>query len=935
MHIQVILTLCLIAVTAQAADQPSVDYSRDVKPILQERCFACHGGLKQKGGLRLDTGELIRKGGESGAAVTVGKIEESPLLERITSDDEFTRMPPEGDPLTAKQIATIKAWISGGAKSPADEQQEADPKSHWAFQRPVRAAVPTVKRTVWVRNEIDAFLAAQHESRGLRPVGPAEKQVLLRRVYLDLIGVPPSREELRAFLAEDADDAYEMVVNRLLDSPQYGERWGRHWMDVWRYSDWYGRRKVPDVLNSYAQIWRWRDWIVRSLNEDKGYNRMVMEMLAADEIAPGDDTNVVATGFIIRNFYRWNYNTWMKDNVEHTGKAFLGLTLNCCHCHDHKYDPIENEEYFRFRAFFEPIEIRQDRSPGEPDPGLYPKYSYGKSYKPITSGMVRIVDEKLDAKTFVYTGGEARNVIKGKPPVVAAVPAILGGDRLEIEPVNLPPEAWYPGLRPFVQQEEIARREADLAAVKPIYKKAQELLAQAEQKLSAAEERANQQQNEQTLAAVKTARTGVEIAKLTMQVDQTNLARAEAELAAVNARIHADMAKYKGKAGDPQAAAKAASKAERLATLETARLANARAERTLAQGKAKPAGDAKQQQALKAAEKAVATTKAAVDNAAAALPKESEKYTLFSPQYHKQSTGRRAGLARWLGNRNNPLTARVAVNHIWLRHFGRAIVKSTANFGRSGDAPTHPQLLDWLAVELMDNNWSMKHIHRLIVTSNAYRMRSHVTRKDQPNLKIDQDNVSLWKFNSSRMEAEMIRDSILSVAGSLDKTIGGKEIAQAQGLVVLRRSLYFEHHGEGRMQFLDLFDAADPCDCYRRSTSVRPQQALAMSNSELVLREGRLLARRLTEQLGPTADDTERVTAAFRQVLSRQPTAAELEASTRFLKSQRDFFATAKKEELAAATKESKVPPATDVDLRAFENLVQALFSHNDFVTIR
>ena len=184
-------------------------------------------------------------------------------------------------------------------------------------------------------------------------------------------------------------------------------------MDVWRYSDWYGRRAVPDVLNSYAQIWRWRDWIVRSLNDDKGYDRMVREMLAADELAPADDDDLVATGFLVRNFYRWNYNNWMQDNVEHTGKAFLGLTFNCCHCHDHKYDPITQEEYFRFRAVFEPLELRHDRVPGEPDPGPFPKYDYGTAYKPITSGMVRVFDEKLDAKTFFYTGGDERNVVDG------------------------------------------------------------------------------------------------------------------------------------------------------------------------------------------------------------------------------------------------------------------------------------------------------------------------------------------------------------------------------------------------------------------------------------------------------------------------------------------------------------------------------------------
>ncbi len=250
----------------------------------------------------------------------------------------------------------------------------------------------------------------------------ATKRELIRRVTLDLIGLPPTREETLMFLGDHSADAYERLVDRLLARPEYGERWGRHWMDVWRYSDWYGRRAVPDVMNSYPQIWRWRDWIVRSLNEDKGYDRMLMEMVAADELCPTDDANVVATGFIVRNWYKWNYETWMKDCVEHTGKAFLGLTLNCAHCHDHKFDPITQEDYFRFRAFFEPLELRHDRVRGEADPGPFKKYVYAESYGPIKSGAIRIFDEKLDAQTFMFSGGDARNRIEGKPPVDCGPP---------------------------------------------------------------------------------------------------------------------------------------------------------------------------------------------------------------------------------------------------------------------------------------------------------------------------------------------------------------------------------------------------------------------------------------------------------------------------------------------------------------------------------
>ena len=934
------LTTLLAMLLASPAIAAEVDYLRDVKPLLRNKCYACHGALKQEGGLRLDTAAKSRQGGDSGAAVVPNELARSLLLERIISADESIRMPQETGPLSAQEVGILKAWIEQGAPAPAGEQPESDPRQHWAFRPLVLPTIPPVHNTTWVRNPVDAFIAAEHERRGLTPNPPANASQLLRRVYIDLIGVPPTRDQLRAFLADTSEQAYLRAVDQLLASPHYGERWGRHWMDVWRYSDWYGRRGVPDVLNSYGQIWRWRDWIVRSLNEDKGYDRMVMEMLAADEITPADDDNIVATGFVVRNFYRWNYNTWMKDQIEHTGKAFLGLTLNCCHCHDHKYDPITNEEYFRFRAFFEPIEIRQDRVPGEPDPGPYPKYEYAKSYKPITSGMVRIMDEKLAAETFVYTGGESRNVVPGKPAVTPGGPAILGGDELVIERVNLPPEVWYPGLRPFVQHEEIAKRETELTNV-------QSTLEKARQSLAAAESKADR-----------------ELAQLMLVVEQANLRRAEAELQAIRARIHADRVRYQGESGDVAVVSNQASKAERRAALETAHVQLAQAERALVVARRQSDTDEKARAELQKATQQRDAAMSMVETAQQELEKESAEYTPLSPQYPKQSSGRRTALARWITSRTNPLPPRVAVNHIWLRHFGQALVESTENLGLNGARPTHPELLDWLAFQLTQPSlepaaqpepagvWQMKRIHRLIVTSNAYRMRSGTSGLDHPNYQLDRDNRYLWRFKTARMEAEAIRDSILHASGQLDYTIGGKEIDQEKGMTVPRRSIYFEHHGEGRMQILDLFDAANPIDCYRRSTSVRPQQALVMANSALALRQGRLLARKLERELGEgemgKSEDKELgrkgdevfITAAFEQLLTRKPTTAELETSISFLRRQVELFGRLGAEKLAAeeSTGESENRPlaaSTNLVTRARENLVQALFSHSDFVTVR
>jgi hypothetical protein len=901
-HLAVAAVLLLSAGPLRADE--NVDYLRDIKPILKARCFACHGALKQKGKLRLDTAELMRKGGRHGPAVVAGDPARSLLVERVLDKEESSRMPAEGKPLSERQIALLKAWISQGAKAPAGEKAEADPRSHWAFRKPVRPGVPKIAVPDWGRNPIDAFLAQEHGRRGLKPNGPAERHVLLRRVYLDLIGLPPTRKELHAFLADSSADAYEKVVDRLLASPQYAERWARHWMDVWRYSDWYGRRAVSDVLFSYPMIWRWRDWIVRSIDQDKGYDRMIEEMLAADEIAPTDDAILPATGFIVRNCFRWNYNQWMKDMVEHTGKAFLGLTLNCCHCHDHKYDPISQEEYFKFRAFFEPLELRHDRVPGEPDPGPHQKYVYGQVSKPIQSGMVRVFDERLDAKTFMYSGGDHRNVIKGKPPIPPGVPDILGGEGFKVEPVTLPPSASYPGLKPFVQKEEIAKREKEVAATEKAFQAA----------------RANSAREE----------GGLRIAEIQLQA-------ARSELAAIKVRIAADLARYMNH-DEPRATqqAKAASKAERQARLDNALVAQAKAEEALAAARRRATADPKGKAEAAQKEKQLAAAVQAVKNLRAALAGDSVAYTPLSPSYPSKSSGRRTALACWLASKENPLTARVAVNYIWAWHFGKPIVPTTFDFGRNGKPPSHPELLDWLAVEFMANGWHMKPIHRLIVTSSAYRMRS-TPGKDNPNLALDRDNRFLWHYPVGRMEAEVVRDSILYVAGELDLAQGGPEIPHEQGLTSRRRSIYFAHHGEARMQFLELFDAASACDAYKRTMSVLPQQALALGNSELSLRQGRFLARRLWDDIQKeksprqNSEDTF-IAAVFEQVLCRSPSAAEKAASAAFLARQMKLF---RDSGLKGTIPSPNDGPATEPAMRARENLVHALLNHNDFVTIR
>jgi len=984
------ISMIVLGTHLAAGPAESVDYVREIKPLLKARCYACHGALKQQAELRLDTGEAVRRGGKHGAVVLTSEVAKSPLLLRVTSTNSDERMPAEGEALTPEQIAWLRNWIDQGAPSPPNEKPEPDPREHWAFRPPLRPPVPQTRGSSFpIRNPIDAFLGAELEKHGLAPAPEATKEVLLRRVSIDLIGLPPTREQLHHFLADTAPDAFEQAVHRLLCSPQYAERWTRHWMDIWRYADWYGRRHVPDVWNSAPQVWRWRDWIVRSLNADKGYDRMLVEMVAADEVAPEDEEARSATGFLVRNWYALNPNQWMRDIVEHTGKAFLGLTFNCAHCHDHKYDPISQRDYFRFRAFFEPLQLRQDWVEGEPNPGPFQKYEYSTTRKVVTNGRVSVFDESLDAKTFLYLRGDERSFPEGKPFVEPAMPGFLRGDALKPQRLNLPSVVQYPGLKPFIQQVETQQREQVLATAKNALSEAQEALHEARNQLDGAD-------TTNTVATRAKALADVLVAEASVLNKSNRLAVAQADLDAIRARIKADESRFssthanqiekihsdKSDSGGPKTAidqplltpatadelAADASRAERLLALRQAEAKLAESETALALLQAEHAlgaerrgiegaGEKKEDQSkaeatLKKLQEQCATARKGIEAAQAALQTNSSTYTPLSPVYPVQSTGRRRALAGWMTSRDNPLTARVAVNHIWMRHFHAPLVASVFDFGRNGAQPTHPELLDWLAVEFMEHGWSMKHLHRLIVTSRAYRrssaesslsppleeragerrptqvtsirglapdgeMEQSLLRSAATNKKLDPENRYLWRMNPGQMEAEVLRDSILFLADELDFATVGYPLPNADAERSRHRSLYFECFPEpnGQSQFAEIFDAPNPTECYRRSQTIVPQQALALANSKLSQDRSRALARRLAINLPADSAGAEVgfVIAAYEQILTRQPTQQELGAC-------RDFL---------AKQSGSSDPNAARV------SLIHVLFNHNDFVTIR
>jgi chemotaxis protein histidine kinase CheA len=1081
-----VLALAILFPGGPARAAEPVDYLRSIKPVLAARCYACHGALQQKAKFRLDTVALMKKGGTTGPAIVPGKSAGSLLVAHVTASNGNSRMPPasEGEGLKPAEIAAIIAWIDQGAAGPADEKPETDPKEHWAFKTPVRPPVP---KSV-LANPIDAFLDAEREKHSLTAAPPADRRLLLRRLYLDLTGLPPTLAAQEAFLKESATKpqaAYEAVVDKLLASPQYGERWGRHWLDVWRYSDCWGLG--AEVRNSQKHIWHWRDWVIEALNADKGYDRMAREMLAADELAPTDESAIRATGFLARQYFIFNRNTWLEETVEHTGKAFLGLTLNCAKCHDHKFDPIAQQDFYRFRAFFEPYQVRADMAPGETD--------FARD------GIPRAFDCNLDAPTYLFVRGDEKNPRKDKP-LPPGVPAILAFDKLDITPVKLPPDAHSPGLRASVLDNYLRTAEKQVVTARAELVKARAALAAAEKKGPApivkdelptadrpvvrddftrenpdlwemksgawkyegsklkqtkdGSERAvlrlkvkppadfqahfrfvptggqmwksvgltfdvadgnealvylsavaggpklqvsykqgadyvyppngahardvkigeaqdvtvrvrgpliNVAVNGQHALAyrlpvprkpgalelitfdataefsafelsalpfdVKLVETSAPASapaapqtiaqlRLAVTVAEKALAAAELQPAALKARAAAERAKYRQPpAADVKELAKVAARAEKQAAAAAAEEALVRAELADAQ---KIADSAKK----------LATAKEALAKAKKDLENPGEGYTplrgaLKTPENNLESevsrnkpfpaisTGRRSALAKWLTDARNPLTARVAVNHIWARHFGRPLVATVFDFGRKGAPPTHPELLDWLAVEFMEKGWSMKQLHRLIVTSAAYQMTSSAAASPA-NVAADAENRYYWRMNPVRMEAQVVRDSLLALSGDIDLTLGGPPVP-ATAEDSRRRSLYFFHSHNEYSKFLSTFDDANVLECYRRAESIVPQQALALENSKLTLAAAARIAQRIDAR-----DAAAFAKAAFATVLGCAPTPAEKAECVAALTEWQE-----------AAVREKR----TDGIVRSRANLIHALLNHNDFVTVR
>jgi mono/diheme cytochrome c family protein len=753
-------------------------FDTQVRPIIEAHCVKCHGGAKVKSGLMLSTREAILKGGERGPAISLDNPDESLLLQAVNQEDEL-KMPPGGK-LPQSQIDILSRWVKLGAPWPEGVTVAGRPgpppvdehaRNFWSFRPVVRPELPAVQHSEWVRTPVDAFVLARLESAGLQPAPPAEKTSLLRRVSYDLIGLPPTPEEVDDFLADDSPRAYEKVVDRLLASPRYGERWGRHWLDLVRYAE-------TDSFEFDAPkplVWRYRDYVIKSFNEDKPYDRFIQEQIAGDELEPMTAEGLTATGY-----YRlgpWDggapdrlqaaYDE-LDDIVATTGQVFLGLTVNCARCHDHKIDPFPAADYYRLLSFFHGIKRYGPRGSLRPDPG---------QDGPPNEGVARYRKEQAALK------GELKAIED------ALLTHLEAGERDDFMYEPNRAEILRKHTPQDVTQEDYARYQSSL----------------------------------RDLAALDEARP---------------------EVLCVTENGHTPPETHVLLRGNP---------------------------RTL--------GD-----------RVEPGFPSVINAQAPSIPE---------PGDDAATSSRRRVLAAWIASADNPLTARVMVNRIWQYHFGRAIVRTSSDFGYGGSPPTHPELLDWLADAFVARGWKPKAMHRLIVTSSTYRMSS---TPDANALARDPENDAFWRFDQRRLSAEEVRDSILAVSGNLNLSrIGGPSIypriqrevlsgqsrpgagwGQSSPEEQARRSVYIHTKRSLIVPLLAVFDAADAdASCALRFTTTQPTQALAMLNGDFLQEQAQIFAQDARRLAGD--DPAAQVRLVLRRVTQREPSAREVERGVEFM----------------------------------------------------
>lgn len=889
----ILLTLGLAAPAVFADESEKINFfEKKIRPVLVDSCLQCHDDAKQSGKLRLDSKMAVLKGGVSGPALVPGKAKDSLLIKAIRHADPDLKMPAKADKLPDTVIADFEKWIDMGAADPRDGSTPVKAggiawetaRTFWSFQPPKKPDLPKVLNAGWVKQPIDRFILAKLEAEKLAPVRPATRRELIRRATFDLTGLPPTPAEVEAFLRDDSANAFAKVIDRLLASPHYGERWGRHWLDVARYAEDQAHRFAV-IPNTNA--WRYRDWVIAALNDDMPYDRFIRMQLAADMIDEDEAVrikNLPALGFIGlgAQYYKdvaQQFNNEaakaladeLDDRVDTVTRGFLGLTVSCARCHDHKYDPIPQIDYYSLAGIFNSCKIDNLTLAAKDVQERVKKHQ----------DLIKKVDD--DAKATVRAENSAF-AEKFKNDVARYLMATRHFQLTRIKEPGwtIEQQAKADNLDPAYVKRclEYLKTPPNGTALN-IFKrykadeddKALEFARDFERKGNDA---LKLRDKKKTLNKSQTVIVGwlfgddgvfapsVEVLKSKLTPEQIN--RWE--------DLKAQLAKL-------QASEDAKPLAIAHAVVET----KAEDMKVMLRGNPATLGQVAPRRFLHI------------------LSKQGK------PRPFTHGSGR-LDLADAIASRDNPLTARVMVNRVWHHHFGRPLVGSTSNFGHLGSRPSHPELLDYLACRFMESNWSLKTLHREIMLSATYQLSSE---KDDGNFARDSDNRWLWRMNRRRLDVESWRDAMLAVSGKLDAALGGPttNLADADNR---RRTVYAKISRYDLSNLLRLFDFPDPnVTSERRSETTVPQQQLFVLNSPFVAEVAKGLAARLQKE---STSDVERVQRAFALTYARPPSAEEVRIFTAFLN----------EPEPPAEAAQNRLTP--------WERLAQVLLGSNEFMYV-
>jgi len=900
-------------------------FEKDVRPLLVKHCYECHSADDVDGGLNLDSKAGVSKGGDSGAVVVAGAPGKSLLIEAVRYQNRDLQMPPKGR-MSDAEIAILEKWVRLGVPDSRTESQPGavrptgmsinDGRDFWSFKPVADPTVPLVKEADWVQTPIDAFVVAKLEQHKTRPAERADKRTLIRRVTFDLIGLPPTPEEIAAFLSDESSDAFAKVVERLLESPQYGVRWGRHWLDVARYADSNGL----DENLAFGNAWRYRDYVVDSFNNDKPFDQFLIEQLAGDLVPGSNRESKTATGFLSLGAKvlaepdkEKLFMDTIDEQLDSVGKAFLGMTIGCVRCHDHKFDPLKQTDYYALATIF-----KSTRTFGETQTGVikhWHEYSFAteEELAQLKKIDAELAKKKSAASSYKSTATvKLRNDARAKAAQYLMAAASFSPDAslTEVsgiaEPLGLHPRILH-HCRLHLQYHADDRLFAKWHELKNVTEVADDETA----KQIATHYRSLFEQAESAFAEARK-----KDPKAT-KIDDETLESARAALY--------DLSGFLAVPPKPEFAFDEETLTEYYRLMEEARLAESNAP--------------DEPSVMGVADGTVLTTlpihiRGSHRNFGVPVAREFPEVMRTStvrPVLPTNQSGR-LELARWMASTQHPLTARVFVNRVWRWHFGAGIVKSTENFGRLGDRPSHSELHDWLARRFMESGWSTKELHRLILSSSVYQMAS--SNSDRTLAEADPENRLLWRFGLQRLEAEQIRDAILAVSGRLDTELGGKTIPLRNRQFVfnhtsvdhtkydsLRRSLYLPVIRNNVYSLFSQFDFPDPTmpTGSRNATVVAPQ-ALLMMNAGLVMDSADHLATLL---LSESLDNSRRVHVAYERALGRLPSESESKRSLAFIS------------ELTSAGLADAASVDAKAEHSAWSMFCQSLFASNEFIYLR